>query len=323
MPRQRRVRGRGPNADTFEREQQRAKARQRTQHKQLIGGRAVRIREDALAERNRIEPIVTLAHVAGDHVLGDPCGVERLAIRAVGPAQHTRPEAARGRRFRTAAFVNRYAQQRHCEVVRRARKRQDAHVPLAYAAQSDRRQCPEPFEPRTVAEPATQRKRAVRRIQLVDQVIEVGGPAVAGFEQRDDEAIGTGGPFVQNRFPQRHRQVGVCGHDAVVVHADAGGERGEQRRAALVEARQKRRVGGKELQGLVIERGEAMTQQRGGPVRQNRGNQVVAADPAMEDGVAPGIGRERHGNRFRQIGTAEQRSGISCRLSDRLQERRN
>src|SRR5262249_19779861 len=159
----------------------------------------------------------------------------------------------------------------------RAAEWQHARVPLANLAETGTGERLEAIETRRgVRDPHAQRERAARRIERSNRAVEKRKPAVGGLEEREHETDSAREFLADGGFPGRHGIGAAGGQDAVVVNLEATGEGREDRRLPLVEPRQDRRVAAEKLERLVVQRQQAVTEERGLAIGENRQHDLVA-----------------------------------------------
>src|SRR5919197_2043156 len=121
-------------------------------------------------------------------------------------------------------------------------------------------------------------------IEVAGKVVEIGQAAFASLEERNEKPLRTRRPLADDRLPQRCDLVtltlrvpsfgGAGGHDAVSANADRCGEDRKGGRGALVDSPDQRFMVGEELQRLIVQRRQAMAEQRRLAVCEDNVNQL-------------------------------------------------
>ena len=169
-----------------------------------------------MAERDLVETIRPEPHLRRPDRVDQPRGIDRIVLGVsqlphrivgkVGAAEHTRPQAARRRRERRAVRGDFDPHQRHREIVGGPAERQRAQLRLAEHADTGGQRLETLRARRGVGHPEAQRKRAARRIELADDVVQVEEPSFVQLQQLEHEAIRPRHFFGDDRLPQRRHQ---------------------------------------------------------------------------------------------------------------------
>src|SRR5579862_8769000 len=97
-------------------------------------------------------------------------------------------------------------------------------------------------------------------------VVEIGKTPAIAFEQRRHEALRAIELFSDDCFPERSEAVAAPRHDASLANPQAFAECGEGCRRTLAEPAEERGMLAEKPHGFVVHAGEAVADERRGPV---------------------------------------------------------
>ena len=263
-------------------------------------------------------PVASTSHAAS---IGSVVGVAQLtgARRRADRRRRTRATRSRATAGAAGSAVGAAcdAQQQHRQIVRARRENGSVfEMRLAVVADAGVSQRLEALEPRggvRIHEPSANARRAGSSWPI--DVVEIRQPAFVQLEaaagmnaRRASPARATTLPTAA---PRRRRPAATT---RLPASRKLRAEGGEGRRRALVEALEQRRVIGEEGQRLVVERGEAVAEQRRARSVMIAATSSSRRDRAMEDRAAPHSRRQRHRHRIARRGRCSAGSAAASGL---------
>ena len=281
-------------AQPLEREHQRRKRREPAKcgrGRRRIGRRP--LAEHALREQDRVETPAPERKGDARDARGEPRGVNRrrLAVarrfarlhrgerhvdrRVV--VKHALPDAADHGPGRLAAFVHGNRREQHGPVEQRPREWVDGRLPAAVGEGLEKRA--QSIVARGGRQVQPERKPLPRRVQVRDRIIKKRELAVVVAEDPLDERRGAAGIDARQRRPQWLRVRSSRDQHAAAAHVNAAAERREERRL-LAHLKEGFPIGPQPREGLVVQRGQAVVEQRRAAVVEDGGHELDDREPA-------------------------------------------
>ena len=301
--------------DPLERERQHAHRRKGAQR--VLDGARVRVggrTEYALPESVLIQALRPHLEVATENHVGEPRRVGRAGRLILGSADVERahphrPPAER----RPPVLVGPCSRKERRQIAQRPRERKGLHAPVAVRLGRLGDERFEALDPdAAIVHPQSERKGLRGRLQVGHRIVDVGDAGVALLEELAHEPLGLIDARADRRLPQGHGVRAAWRHDAAGGDAQAAGERGKGRRAPFMHARERGRMIREERQRLVVQRGEAVADERRVAVAQNRHQHRAVGQRPMNDRFAPQSRCQRNRNQLDRAG------GRRCRRTKRF-----